>query len=164
MGHGFRRITPAMEDNREIHKDKKSLSAEENQENGRSFTIPVINEEISVEKEVVETGKVIIRKSVTEEETTVNIPLIQEGYDIERKTINKIVETPPGVRYEGDRIIIPVMREILVVEKRFEVMEEVHVIKRRTEVPHQQQVKLKKENVTVERKKASEDPNSKQQE
>ena len=148
-----------MEDNNEIHMDKSNVPSE-GDEKGRSLTIPVVQEEISIDKKVVETGKVIIRKSVTEEETTVNIPLIQEGYDVERKAVNKIVESPPSVRYEDDRIIIPVMREILVVEKRFEIIEEVHVIRHRTEVTQQQQVKLKKENVTVERKNVQDNPDS----
>ncbi|MFL5730956.1 MAG: YsnF/AvaK domain-containing protein [Cytophagaceae bacterium] len=162
-GHGFRPFTAAMEDNREIHMNQSDVPTEGN-DKGRSLTIPVVQEEISIDKKVIETGKVIIKKSVTEEETTVNIPLIQEGYDVERKAVNKIVESPPSVRYEDDRIIIPVMREILVVEKRFEIIEEVHVIRHRTEVPQQQQVKLRKENITVEHKKVQDDPGSIKQE
>lgn len=117
--------------------------------------IPVIQEFISVEKEMVETGKVYITKKVTEKDATVNIPLTREGYTVEHRAVkSKVHDKPPAVRYEGDNIIIPVVQEILVIEKKYEVIEEVHVIKTLTEVPHMEQVPLLKEEVVVERRAA----------
>jgi uncharacterized protein (TIGR02271 family) len=114
--------------------------------------LPVIEEHMVVTKEVVETGKVHIRKRVTEEEATINLPLIQEGYQIERVPGKKDLLTQhPPIRYEGENMIIPVVREVLVVEKRYEVLEEVHVIKTKTEVPHLQQITLLKETVDIQR-------------
>ena len=118
--------------------------------------LPVIEEHVTVTKEVVETGKVFIRKRVTEEETSINIPLIQEGYQVERLPGKKDLLTQhPPIRYEGDNMVIPVVREVLVVEKRYEVLEEVHVIKTKTEIPHLQQITLLKEEVEIERKSNS---------
>lgn len=119
----------------------------------RSTTVlPVIQEHMVVTKEVVETGKVHIRKRVTEEEATINLPLIQEGYEVERRPGPKDLYTQhPPIRYEGDNMIIPVVKEVLVVEKRYQVLEEVHVIKTKTEVPHLQQITLLKETVEVQR-------------
>lgn len=118
--------------------------------------LPVIEEHVVITKEVIETGKVIIRKRVTEEEASINIPLIQEGYQVERLPGKKeLLKEHPPVRYEGDNMVIPVVREVLVIEKRYEVMEEVHVIKTKTEVPHLQQITLLKEEVHVERKSSS---------
>lgn len=114
--------------------------------------IPVTQEFITVSKEVVETGKVHIRKTVTEEEATINLPLIQEGYQIERRPGSKeLLSQHPPIRREGENMIIPVVREVLIVEKRYEVLEEVHVIKTKTEVPHLQQVTLLKESVDIKR-------------
>lgn len=114
--------------------------------------IPVTEEFITVTKEVVETGKVHIRKTVTEENVTVNLPLIQEGYQVERRPGSKELLTQyPSIRHEGENMIIPVVREVLIVEKRYEVLEELHVIKTKTEVPHLQQVTLLKESVDVKR-------------
>ena len=114
--------------------------------------IPVVQEFITVTKDVVETGKVHIRKTITEEEVSLNIPLIQEGYQIERRAGSKELLTQhPSIRHEGENMIIPVVKEVLIVEKRYEVVEEVHVIKTRTEVPHLQQVSLLKESVEIER-------------
>lgn len=118
--------------------------------------LPVIEEHLVITKEVVETGKVFIRKRVTEEEASINIPLIQEGYQVERLPGKKDLLTQhPPIRYEGDNMIIPVVREVLVVEKRYEVIEEVHVIKTKTEVPHLQQITLLKEEVHIERKSSN---------
>ncbi|MDB5204942.1 MAG: hypothetical protein JWR72_17 [Flavisolibacter sp.] len=118
--------------------------------------LPVIEEHVVITKEVVETGKVFIRKRVTEEETSINIPLIQEGYQVERLPGKKeLFKEHPPIRHEGDNMIIPVVREVLVVEKRYEVLEEVHVIKTKTEIPHLQQITLLKEEVQVERKNIS---------
>ncbi len=113
--------------------------------------IEVVQEHIVVSKETVDTARVVVHKRVVEEERTLNIPLIQEGYEVEHHPIKKIVDTMPEVRQEEDRVVIPVVREVLVVEKRYEIVEEVHVIKRRTEVPHMQDITLLKEVVDVER-------------
>lgn len=127
--------------------DQRNASQTEN-----ITVIPVTQEFITVSKEVVETGKVHIRKTVTEEEATVNLPLIQEGYQIERRPGSKELLTKyPPIRHEGENMIIPVVREVLIVEKRYEVLEEVHVIKTKTEVPHLQQVTLLKESVDIKR-------------
>lgn len=114
--------------------------------------IPVTQEFITVTKEMVETGKIHIRKTIAEEEATIDLPLIQEGYQIERRAGSKelLIHHPP-IRYEGENMIIPVVKEVLVVEKRFEVLEEVHVIKTKTEVPYLQQVSLLKESVDIQR-------------
>jgi uncharacterized protein (TIGR02271 family) len=119
---------------------------------GGTTIIPVSREFVTITKEVVETGKVHIRKQVTEEEATINLPMIQEGYHVERKPGSKeLLHQYPAVRHDGDNMVIPVVREVLIVEKRYEVLEELHVIKTKTEVPHLQQVTLRKESVDIQR-------------
>jgi uncharacterized protein (TIGR02271 family) len=113
--------------------------------------IPVIQEQLTVGKQVIDTAKVTIRKHVTEETTSVNMPLVQEGYRVERVPVNKVVDTVPEVRHEGDNIIIPVLREVVVVQKKYEIIEEVHVIKEKTTTQHQQDIALKKEEITIQR-------------
>ena len=124
----------------------------EKKKNTETTVIPVVQEKAIISKEIVDTSKIIVRKRVTEEETTLNIPLIHERFTIEHVPVNQIVATPPAVRQEGDTTIIPVLREVLVVEKRYELVEEVHVTKKKTVVPHVQEITLRKEVVEVERK------------
>jgi uncharacterized protein (TIGR02271 family) len=114
--------------------------------------IPVMQENVMVGKRVVETGKVHISKKVTEDQTTVSLPLAREEYDVERVPINKVVDTPPpAMRQEGDTAIIPVLREVMVVQKHYEIVEEIRITKRRTETTDTQQVTLRKEEVQIER-------------
>lgn len=141
---------PCMEEEK---KHRSFTDAQQSFKTSDGFTVvPVVEEHMVITKEVVETGKVLIRKRVTEEEATVNIPLIQEGYQVERRPgKQELLTSHPPVRYEGENMIIPVVREVVVVEKRYEVLEEVHVIKTKTEVPHMQQITLLKETVEVKR-------------
>lgn len=116
-----------------------------------SIVIPVIQEHLTVEKEIVEASKVHVHTKITEEEATVNVPIISEQYEVKRVPVNKVFNIAPSVRYEGDVLIVPVIEEVVVVEKRYKVVEEVHLIKHTIETPFMQQVTLRKEDVQVER-------------
>jgi stress response protein YsnF len=59
--------------------------------------------------------------------------------------------TPPAVRYEGDVMIIPVLKEVAVVEKKLMLVEELRVTKTKTEKTETHEIALKKEEVKVER-------------
>ena len=114
--------------------------------------IPVVEEQVHIDKQVVESGSVRITKVVSEQEVPIDIPLMHEEHDIKRVPINQYVESaPPPVRYEGDTMIIPVVREVLTVQKRLLVVEELHVTKSQVQTQESQQVTLRKEEVRVER-------------
>ena len=122
-----------------------------------SLSIPVIEETIKIDKKVVETGKVRISKRVHEEEETVEVPESKEEVDIERISINQYVDTPPpAVRHEGDTMIIPVLKEVTVVEKRLLLVEEVRVTKRKIKSESTHRVSLRKEEVIVTRDRIKE--------
>jgi uncharacterized protein (TIGR02271 family) len=127
-----------------------------NRKTTEEMTIPVIEEQVLVEKQVVESGTVRITKVVREQQVPVAIPLVQEEHDIQRVPINEYVETPPPpIRYEGDTMIIPVVQEVLVVQKRLLLVEELHVTKNLVHKQDTQQVTLRKEEVIVEHIAAS---------
>lgn len=114
--------------------------------------VPIIEEQVSVSKRVVETGKVRISKKVSEEQTSVSIPLVQEQYDVQRVPVNEMVDTPPpAMRHEGETTIIPVLREVMVVQKRYEILEEIRITRRKTESTDMQNLSLRKEEVHIER-------------
>ena len=130
----------------------------------KSAVIPVIQEQATVSKRSIETGKVRIAKHVREYEEIVDVPHYQEEVKVERVPINQFVESAPEARTEGDTTIIPVLEERYVVEKRLFLVEEVHVRKERSESHVPQKVKVLKEEVEVERmpaeptKRAQPDP------
>lgn len=118
----------------------------------QSDMIPVIEEQVRIDKKTVETGSVHVYKDVHEEKVTVDVPTIQEEVSVERVPINKYVDTPPpAVRHEGEVMIIPVLEEEFVVVKRLKLVEEIHVTKRRHETHEDQQITLRKEAVKVSR-------------
>ena len=83
---------------------------------------------------------------------------ILETVEVERIPINRVVDTVPQIRTDGDVTIVPVFEERLVVEKQLVLVEEVRI--RRTasvenvEVP----ITLRKERATVERLDGSGEP------
>jgi uncharacterized protein (TIGR02271 family) len=121
-------------------------------------TIPVIEETARIEKQVVETGRVVIRKTVHHETQTVDVSTQEEHVHVERVPINRVVETPPDVRHEGDLMIIPVLREEVVVTTRLVLVEELHVRKRTLTQNNPQEVSLRREHVSYERIEGSPTP------
>ena len=65
--------------------------------------------------------------------------------------INRVVEGPLPVRYEGDTMIISLLEEVLVVDTRLLLTEEVHITTHRTETHTPERVTLRHEDVTIER-------------
>jgi stress response protein YsnF len=64
--------------------------------------------------------------------------------------IERLVEEAIPVRYEGDTMIVSVLEEVLVVEKRLMLKEELHIRKRRVERHQPQCVTLRHEEARVE--------------
>lgn len=126
---------------------------------GKQQVIPVVEEFATVHQEMVDTGKVSIRKTVTEEQALVNLPITNEFYDIERVAVHEVRDSPPpSMRYEGDTMIIPVTKEITVIQKRYEVVEELRITRKLTETPVMQEITLRKEQVHVERRRGDDAP------
>ena len=118
--------------------------------------IPVVEEILDVRQRRVETGRVRITKTVHEREEEVTAPRVREEVTIERVTLNRMVDAPVSMRQEGDTFIIPLLEEVVVVEKRLMVKEELRITKRRIEERASQQVTLRREEVVVERLDPSE--------
>lgn len=113
--------------------------------------IPVIREELAVSKRQVEGSGVRVSKTVDTRTETVDLPLMQEEVRVERVTVNAQVagDTLPATRYEGDILIVPVLEEVLVVEKRMMLKEELHITRVRHETRQPQEVVLRSEQVSV---------------
>ncbi|MDX1933184.1 MAG: YsnF/AvaK domain-containing protein [Capsulimonadales bacterium] len=119
---------------------------------GQGITVPVVAEQVRVEKRTVETGVIRVRKTIREEVETVDEPLLQERVSVERIPVDRIWEGPlPEPRQEGDTLIIPVLEEVLVVRKELRLKEEIRIRREQEAVSRPQQVVLKQENVTIER-------------
>ena len=136
----------------------KSNDGESDIREAKPAVIPVIQEQATIKKRVIETGKVHISKRVREYEELVDIPHIREEVRVEHIPVNQFVDEAPKVRTEGELTIIPVLEERAVVEKRLFLVEELHVTKERKESHHPQNVKVLKEEVEVQRLGPGESP------
>lgn len=113
------------------------------------LTIPVIEEALEVRKHVVEHG-VRITKNVQEHEEIVDELAFQEEVKIDRVPVNRVVTDPVPIRHEGDTLIIPLLEEVVVVEKRLVLREELHITRRRSGRRNPQRITLRCEDVSVD--------------
>ncbi len=120
------------------------------------IVLPVIEETLDVQKHEVETGRVRITKKVHEREEIVDVPLMEEEVSVTRVDINRIVEGAVPVRHDGDTMIIPLLEEVLVTEKRLMLKAELHVTKRQLETHKPQTITLRSEEAIIERIKPTE--------
>ena len=115
--------------------------------------IPVIEERVHVDKRPVERGRVRVRKTVSAETRDVEQNLLRQDVDVERVPRGTAVDAsaPPEARWEGDTYVVPLLEEVLVVEKRLVLREEVRLTRRHTTRAETQQVTLRREEATVDR-------------
>lgn len=115
--------------------------------------IPLVEERVAVEKRQVEAGRTRIRISVEQREEQVPVEFAHDEVEIERVPRGLPLQSLPSVRLEGTTTIIPVVEEVVVVEKRLVLVEEIHVRRnsatQRREVP----VTLRAEQVAIEQER-----------
>lgn len=114
-------------------------------------TIPIVEETLSIEKRVVETGRVRVQTFVDDEEIVLRDQLNRDLLDVERVAIGREVETAPKMREEGDILIVPVLEERLVVEKRLFLVEELRIHRSSTTLPVEIPATRRVMHATVER-------------
>jgi len=92
-------------------------------------------------------------------EQLIDEELTQVRVEIERVPIDRAVDVVPPIRQEGDITIIPVVEEIVVVERRLVLNEEVRVRRVSTKEQHRETVVLRQQDAVVTR----EEPDSQSQ-
>src|SRR5215203_5534852 len=120
--------------------------------------VSAVHEALEIGKKVIDHGGYRLTKSIETRDVPVDQVLVDEHVDIERVTKNEIVsnEDPPSIRHEGDTTIVPVLEEVLVVERRLVLKEEIRITRRRAERREQFSVELKSERIDIERLAPSE--------
>jgi stress response protein YsnF len=122
---------------------------------GEEVTVlPLVEEELNVSKRDVVTGRVRIRTLTDLSEEHVRQELSGQRVEVQRVPIDILVEreaTPPQPRIEGDVTIIPILEEVLVVEKRLLIKEELRITRSTTTVVTDVPVTLRKQRAEIER-------------
>jgi uncharacterized protein (TIGR02271 family) len=124
------------------------------------LAVPVIRGALAVHTTPVETGRVRFRKVGHEWKELVDPPLAHDEVIVERVPINRVMEGPVPVCSEGDTLVIPLLEEVLVVEKRLLLKEEVRITRRRVDTHAPQRLMLRREEAVVERIKREGDANN----
>jgi uncharacterized protein (TIGR02271 family) len=118
------------------------------------IVIPVYEEQLQVDRRTIDTGSgVRVRKSVSQREEVVDVPLECDELEVVRIPVDRTLAAGEHAvaRHEGDTLIVPVLEEVLVVEKRWRLKEEVRITRHRREAHAAHRVVLRSETVTAER-------------
>lgn len=99
-------------------------------------TIPLLEERVRITAREVVTGRVQVRLATEEVEELVHATLAGRRATVERIAMDVEVTDPPAIRQEGDTIVVPVVEEVLVVERRLRLREEIrlHLVPTQEEV------------------------------
>ena len=113
--------------------------------------LSLIEEQLVVDKLAVSDGRVRISTKTEFVTEAAEARLDSENVEVTRVPIGREVQEAPSVRTDGDVTIVPVMGEILVVEKRLMLVEEIHIRRVATTEDVSIPVELRKQRATVER-------------
>ena len=116
-------------------------------------TARCLAEELSVDRERVETGRVRVEVWTDEHDEVIELPLTPapEHVEAEGIAIGREVESIPPTRQEGDTVIVPVVEEVVVVRRKLVLKEEVYLKLIRTTEQHRERVTLRRQLAVVER-------------
>lgn len=118
--------------------------------------IPVLAEDLSIEKVVEKTGRALrVRVAVEDETRRVALSDQVEDVSVERVPVNRFVEARTPPREEGDVLVVPVYETVEVVEQRLLLREEVRITRRRRTVTREEEVVVRREVPVVERRDAA---------
>ena len=119
-----------------------------------SEVLPLGEEQLRITKRDVLTGRVRVSTRTDTVEEVVQQELQSVRAEVERVAIDRYLEpgeVPPQPRTEGDLTIIPILEEVLVVEKRLLLKEELHIRREATVEGVEIPVTLRKQRAVVER-------------
>ena len=113
--------------------------------------IPLVEETVRVGKREVRGGTVRVRTVVDTVEELARAELHGEKVDVTRVPVDREIDRAPEVRTEDGVTIIPVVEEVLVVEKRLVLKEELHVRRQQTTENVEVPVTVRRQRAVVER-------------
>src|SRR6267378_7323248 len=117
--------------------------------------IPLHVEELSVFRREVEKANVQIALITGTREQLVDKELTHVRVEIERVPIGRVIEVVPSISQEGDTTIIPVVEEIVVIERRLVLKEEIRIRRVSTKEQHQETIVLRQQEALITREEAN---------
>jgi stress response protein YsnF len=133
---------------KEIQATDQILHAREDED---QILIPLHAEEVSVSKRRIVTSEVKVATVTRQHEQLVEELLAREHVEIERIAIGKEIDKAPAVREEGDTLVIPIVEEVVVVERHLLLKEEVRIHRIRETQRYQERVVVRKQEAVITR-------------
>jgi stress response protein YsnF len=120
-----------------------------------TIKVPISEEVLTVDTRRVDTGRgVRVHKTVHAEPVRIDETLAREEIAVRHVPVDRTLaqdETLPATRYEGDVLIVPVLEEVVVVERRIRLKEELHITRVTREENFSRTVEVRTEEVRIER-------------
>jgi stress response protein YsnF len=116
--------------------------------------IPLHVEEVSISRREIRKANIQIALVTGTREQLIDEELTRVRVEVERVPIGRTIEVVPSISQEGDTTIIPVVEEIVVVERRLVLKEEIRVRRVSTTEQHQEKVVLREQEAVITREEA----------
>jgi stress response protein YsnF len=117
----------------------------------KDVVIPVVHEEVQADAVPVVTGGVRVTKRVEGHDEVIEQELRKSRVEVKRVKTDRAVDGPQPVQRVGNTLIVPVVSEVLRVEKQWVVTEEIHITELQERETVQNKVRLNHEEAQVER-------------
>jgi stress response protein YsnF len=116
--------------------------------------VPLHVEEVSVSRREIKTADLQIALVTGTRQQLIDEELTRVRVEFERVPIGRAIEVVPSISHEGDITIIPVVEEIVVVERRLVLKEEIRIRRVSTKEQHQETVVLREQEAVITREEA----------
>jgi uncharacterized protein (TIGR02271 family) len=127
-----------------------SLPGEERRGSGEEV-FPLAEEVATVDRREVVTGRVRVQTSTDTVTELAQAQLQHDTVEITRVQVDRVVPSVPEIRSDGEVTIVPVVEEVMVVEKRLILKEELHIRRTRSVQNVEVPVPLRKQRAAIER-------------
>jgi stress response protein YsnF len=113
--------------------------------------IPVVSEEVHADAVPVETGAVRVTKRVEGHDEIIQQEVRKGRVEVKRVAVNRPVDGPQSPRREGNTLVVPVVSEILKIEKQWIITEEIYLTQLEETQTVREKVQVNQEVAEVER-------------
>jgi len=113
--------------------------------------IPVYREELSADVVPVVTGGVRVTKRTQTRDEVLEQQLRTSSVQVKRVQVNRPVDGPQKPRRDGKTLIVPVVSEVLQIQKQWVLTEEIHITETEETKTEQRTISLDEEQALVER-------------
>lgn len=117
----------------------------------KDVVIPVIREEVQADAVPKITGGVRVTKRTESHDEIVEQELRKTHVEVKRVKTERVVDGPQPARRAGKTLIVPIVSEVIRIQKQWVVTEEIHITENEARETVQNKVTLNRERADVER-------------